>query len=403
MLKYPSDWDVVPLGEKCEITSSKRVFEREWTKSGIPFLRTRDIACFHSGDEQNDKLFISEETYKKKVASSGKPQKGDLLVTGVGTIGLPYIINADNPMYFKDGNILWIKKNECFDSRWLYLQFLSKEIKHQIFDSSGFTTVGTFTIKNAKKIQMPMPVVAEQAIIAETIHEFDRYIRDLTELIEKKRNIRYGMVKDLVGGKIRLEGFEDKWQEDTLANLGEFIKGASLSKADISFSGSPFILYGELYTTYDEVAYQVHRRTEKTVDKRFYSRIGDVVIPTSGETAEEIATATCVMVPGVILAGDLNIYRSSKIDGRFLSFIINHIINQKISEIAQGISVIHIHAKELKRLTVRFPAIPEQEAIVKTLQAMDEEIDALKVERDKIIQIRDGAMDELLAGRVRLK
>ena len=89
-------------------------------------------------------------------------------------------------------------------------------------------------------------------------------------------------------------------------------------------------------------------------------------------------------------------------DGRFLSFVINHVINGKIAEIAQGISIVHIHAKELGKITVRYPSIPEQRAIADILESMDEEIEALEIERDKMIQIREGAMDDLLTGRVRL-
>ena len=78
-----------------------------------------------------------------------------------------------------------------------------------------------------------------------------------------------------------------------------------MSKADISQEGNPFILYGELYTTYSEVTYNVLRKTDKKVDKIYFSNVGDVILPTSGETPEEIATATCIMIPDVILAGDL--------------------------------------------------------------------------------------------------
>ena len=186
MVTYPKDWDIVALGTKCEITSSKRVFESEWEKHGIPFLRTRDIASFHAGEEQKDKLFISEKTYREKTAVSGEPHKGDLLVTGVGTIGLPYLVPSDDKMYFKDGNILWIKKSDAFVPEYLFLQFLSKETIEQIQGGSGFTTVGTFTIKNAKKLSMPMPCTKEQEAIAETLKVFDTHIANLTEVIEKK-------------------------------------------------------------------------------------------------------------------------------------------------------------------------------------------------------------------------
>ena len=115
-----------------------------------------------------------------------------------------------------------------------------------------------------------------------------------------------------------------------MGSLGTFTKGAPLSKADISETGFPFILYGELYTTYKEVTYHVYRQTDANAPKECFSNIGDVIIPTSGETPEEIATATCVMVPNVILGGDLNIYRNNAVDGRIISYIINHKINKNI-------------------------------------------------------------------------
>lgn len=241
MVTYPSDWDVVELGSKCNITSSKRVFEREWKNSGIPFLRTRDIASFHSGEKQTDKLYISEETYQEKTASSGEPHKGDLLVTGVGTIGLPYLIDTDDRIYFKDGNILWMKKSEAFFPRWLYLQFLSKEIQKQIIDGSGFTTVGTLTIKNAKKLNVPMPSVSEQTAIAKILSTFDTYIDDLAELIEKKRSIRDGALADLISGKTRLDGYNYVWQEGKIGDVLKILHGKNQRKVE-SFNGKYPIL-----------------------------------------------------------------------------------------------------------------------------------------------------------------
>lgn len=201
---FHDDWDNVALGTQCDITSSKRVFEREWTKSGIPFLRTRDIASFHTGEEQKDRLFISEETYREKVASSGEPHKGDLLVTGVGTIGLPYLIDTDDSIYFKDGNILWIKKNDTFVPKWLYFLFMSKAIQKQITDNSGFTTVGTFTIKNAKKLSVPMPSVPEQEAIADVLTVMDEEIAALETQRDKMIQIREGAMDDLLTGRVRL-------------------------------------------------------------------------------------------------------------------------------------------------------------------------------------------------------
>lgn len=159
-----------------------------------------------------------------------------------------------------------------------------------------------------------------------------------------------------------------------LGDLGTFIKGAPLSKADISDEGAPFILYGELYTTYSEVTHSVKRKTDKTVEQQFYSKIGDVIMPTSGETPEDIATASCIMLPDVILAGDLLIYRTKQIDGRFVSYAIKNIVNKQISSVAQGKSVVHVRADELSKICITFPVLDEQKKILALLELLDKRI-----------------------------
>lgn len=192
------------------------------------------------------------------------------------------------------------------------------------------------------------------------------------------------------------------WNSTTFGKSGSFIKGAPLSKADISDTGTPFVLYGELYTTYGEVTYKIHRRTSRTVEPEYYSRIGDVIIPTSGETAEEIATSCCIMVPGAILAGDLNIYRADGFDGRYISYVINHVVNRQISEVAQGISIIHVNAKEIKKIEFFYPNLLEQKAIADVLDDFDVHINNLSELIDKKKGIRDGALEDLVSGRTRV-
>ena len=161
------------------------------------------------------------------------------------------------------------------------------------------------------------------------------------------------------------------WTTAKIGDLGSFTKGAPLSKADIAPDGTPFILYGELYTTYHEVINAVIRRTQAQPEKQYYSRVGDVIIPTSGETPEEISTAACVMLPDIILAGDLNIFRSSKIDGRIMSYILNHIVNGQIARIAQGKSVVHIQASELSKIEISYPDYNTQRKMFKIFDALN--------------------------------
>jgi len=152
------------------------------------------------------------------------------------------------------------------------------------------------------------------------------------------------------------------------------MKGAPLSKADITDEGTPFVLYGELYTTYGEVTRSIKRRTDKVVEPQFYSKVGDVIMPTSGETAEDIATASCIMIPNVILAGDLVIFRTQRVDGRLVSFVVKNKVNKQISSVAQGKSVVHVRAEELSKIAISYPSNAEQQKILTMLELLEEKM-----------------------------
>lgn len=197
--------------------------------------------------------------------------------------------------------------------------------------------------------------------------------------------------------------YPDDWKCSTLGKIGNFTKGAPLSKAAIASSGTPLILYGELYTTYGDVTYRTYRFTKNDVDRVYYSKTGDVIIPTSGETAEEIATACCVMKEGVILGGDLNIFRAKGFDGRYISRVINHVVNKQISEVAQGISIIHISAKELGKIEIYYPDYNEQVEIADALDSFDRYIADIDELIAKKRDIRDGALVDLTSGKTRIQ
>lgn len=213
---------------------------------------------------------------------------------------------------------------------------------------------------------------------------------------ERKKGVMQKIFSQEVRFKRRDGSDYPEWKEQEIGKLGEFIKGASLSKADISETGTPFILYGELYTTYNEVAYEIKRKTKAVVEDKYYSKRGDVVIPTSGESAEEISTSTCVMKEGVILAGDLNIFRSDVLDGRIMSYILNYQAKNKIARIAQGKSIVHIQSKELGKIKIQYPTDnEEQEKIAELLYTVDEIIQTKKQKLEKWKNIKKGLLQQM--------
>ena len=222
-------------------------------------------------------------------------------------------------------------------------------------------------------IKVSLPCYIEQKRISEFLSLVCKRIEKHQMLIDALKKYKRGVVKTLLDPKQnQRQGVI--WNTDTIGNLGTFIKGAALSKADISDFGTPFILYGELYTTYKEVVRTIVRTTQANVDDVYLSKVGDVVIPTSGETPEEISTASCIMVPNVILAGDLNIYRSTIVNGRIMSYLLNYIVNDQIARVAQGKSVVHIQASEVGKISITYPDHNEQERISQILELIDNRI-----------------------------
>ena len=223
------------------------------------------------------------------------------------------------------------------------------------------------------EIRIHIPSVAEQKKIDELISALDLRIVKQRELIEHLKKYKRGVIKEFLTPQT-CPIKNAVWSKATIGELGTFVKGAPLSKADISDEGVPFILYGELYTTYGEVINKVVRKTQRSVDNVYLSRIGDVLIPTSGETPEEISTASCVMVSDVILAGDLNIFRTSKVDGRIMSYVLNHIVNSNIARIAQGKSVVHIQASEISKISIFYPDENTQQQLITIFGGISEKI-----------------------------
>lgn len=154
-------------------------------------------------------------------------------------------------------------------------------------------------------------------------------------------------------------------------------------------------MYGELYTTYSEVISNVVRKTQASVDKQYYSQIGDVIIPTSGETPEEISTASCVMLPDIILAGDLNIYRCTQVDGRIMSYILNHVVNDRIARIAQGKSIVHVQAAEISKIEITYPDPFSQKTIIAILAAISDRIDQSNAELRLLNELRKALLQKL--------
>ena len=194
------------------------------------------------------------------------------------------------------------------------------------------------------------------------------------------------------------------WEDKKLDNVFKFYKGKGISKIELSEEGIPCIIYGELYTKYREVIGVVKSKTNIKKELLFMSEIGDILIPSSGETQKDIATASTVMEKNVALGGDINILRSKEtINSPYVSYYLKHIKNIEISKLSQGNSVVHLYSKQLSNLKIEIPSLEEQQKIGDFFMLLDKRIEQ---QEEKIALLKDykkAMMQKIFSQKIRFK
>ena len=203
--------------------------------------------------------------------------------------------------------------------------------------------------------------------------------------------------KNLKVPNLRFKEFEGEWKEERLADIADLYKGTGISKDQLSDDGEPCILYGELYTKYkSETIREVISKTNINNTKLVRSKANDVIIPCSGETAEDIATARCVLNGNILLGGDLNIIRLHGYDGAFMSYQLNGRRKYDIAKVAQGVSVVHLYGEHLKGVKTINPCLEEQKKIAKLLSLLDERIATQNKIIDKLQSLIKGIAQKIV-------
>ena len=232
---FSDAWEQRKLGDMMNVTSVKRIHQSDWTDSGVRFLRARDIVAAAKNEEPDDYLYISKEKYEEYSTLSGKVGVSDLLVTGVGTIGVPYLVRNLEPLYFKDGNIIWFQNSDKIDGKFLFYSFSAEQIQGFINESAGIGTVGTYTIESGKKTPISLPNQIEQAKVGEFFQQLDNLITLHQRKFEKLTNVKKSMLEKMFPQngssypEIRFKGFTDPWEQRKLGELGTITTGSTPS------------------------------------------------------------------------------------------------------------------------------------------------------------------------------
>ena len=156
-----SEWKEALLGDVCHISSSKRIFAKEYQTTGIPFYRGKEIIEKHNGSSVSTELYISQERFDELKTKFDVPRKGDILLTSVGTLGVPWLVDEED-FYFKDGNLTWLRTYDNCRSEFLYLWLNSPEAKHQIDAKCIGSTQKALTINTLNGFHISLPDIETQ-------------------------------------------------------------------------------------------------------------------------------------------------------------------------------------------------------------------------------------------------
>jgi len=199
--------------------------------------------------------------------------------------------------------------------------------------------------------------------------------------------------------KLRFNGFDDGWQDTTLNDIATFTKGKDISKNDISDEGIECVRYGELYTKYGELIYDIDSKTNLNKNELILSNKNDILIPCSGETAIDLATASCIQKENVAIGGDITIIQTNQY-APFITYYLNQKKNE-IARFAQGVSIVHLYSKDFKALKMKIPSINEQKKIISLLEIITNKEQLLKQKYQYYQNFKKYLMQQIFAQKLR--
>lgn len=226
------------LGELADITSSKRIFYSEYVPVGVPFYRSKEVIDKFNKRSVQTELFISEERFQSIKEKFGAPEKDDILLTSVGTLGVPYLVDENDSFYFKDGNLTWFRKidKNRIDAKYLFLWLQSKIGQQKLYEVTIGSTQPALTIAGLKEIEIELPDLSEQKSIASILSSLD----DKIDLLHRQNKTLEALAEALFRQWF-VEEAEEGWEIGKLGDVIELIYGKGLKEEIRSGSGFPVV------------------------------------------------------------------------------------------------------------------------------------------------------------------
>lgn len=406
----PEDWDCVSVRELASRARNALVggpfgsdlVSNDYVDNGVPVVRGQNMGKMYVGGEF---VFVSHSKGKALEANLARPK--DLIFTQRGSLGqvsmIPDLV-FDHYLVSQSQMKLTVDKDRAKPS-FVYYTFCGPRHQQIIRESTIQTGVPHINLGILGAIAVQLPSLREQDAIAEALGDADALIESLERLLTKKRQLKQGAMQELLTGKKRLPGFSGEWPQLRLGDLGDFLKGAGVTREE-SLSGEiACVRYGEIYTKHHNMISEIFSWISiEVAAKATRVHKGDILFAGSGETKEEIGKCVAFLNDRDAYAGgDIVILRPRGIDSTFLGYALNSIeVNLQKASRGQGDAVVHISAQSLSRITLSLPPKDEQTAIAEIFRDFDSDLAALERKIAKAHAAKQGMMQELLTGQIRL-
>ena len=370
-------WKVQTLSDLFDITSSKRVFESDWKREGVPFYRAREIVKLARQGFVDNELFISEEMFNRYSSKYGIPAEGDIMVTGVGTLGICYVVKKHDRFYFKDGNIIWLKKKTEADSRFVEYAFQSDYLRSQIDDSVG-ATVGTFTIIKAKNTRIPVPPLPEQQRIVGVLDKAFDGIAIARANAEKNLQNARALFENHLQSVFTQHG--TGWVEKHLKDVCEKITDGTHQTPTYYDHGFVFLSSRNVTSgriNWDDIKY-IDAKQHLEMHKRVAPRPNDILLAKNGTTGVAAIVDRDVTFDIYVSLALLRA-RNEILPQLLLHFINSPVAKRQFNKRLKGIGVPNLHLEEIREVAISFPkSLAEQKATATKLDALREETQRLE-------------------------
>ena len=400
---FTDPWEQRKLTNLCEkFTDGDWIEAKDQSDSGVRLVQTGNVGVTEYLDKPNNKKWISFETFEQLHCEEVYP--GDILISRLPEpAGRACIMPNLGTKMITAVDCTIVRPNAVTSTRFL-LQYLSSQA---YFDAVNTCLAGgtrqRISRGNLAEFNVPIPSSKiEQEKIGEVLEKLDTLITLHQRKYEKLVNIKKSMLDKMfpkngaLVPEIRFKGFTDPWEQRKLGEIAVFSKGVGYSKNDLCEEGTPIILYGRLYTKYETCIFDVDTFVKEKAGS-VYSKGGEVIVPASGETAEDISIASVVVKPGILLGGDLNIVLpTAEYDSAFLALTISSGSAHKyLSSLAQGKSVVHLHNSDIQSVSAKFPTKREQEKIHSIFGKIDTLITLHQRKLEKLQNIKKSCLEKM--------